>query len=109
MDITLIEKYVPHAVIIATILVIYFVNKTLKIAASIEKKVEEKKGREIKFFDHKKIWLNVFWSVVFTAILAVAGFITWQQTVLYVFCISGLATLLYEAVLKKMGLTDDES
>lgn len=102
MDITFFEKYLPAAVITAVFIVIIFVYMTQKIVSNIEEKIEAKKGKQIKFFDHKKIWLNFIFSCIATAVLVIANFIELKTSPYYLFCIIGLSTFFYEAILKKL-------
>lgn len=99
--------YLPQAVVIAIIMVICFVYLTIEIVSKIENVLEEKKGHQIKFFDHKKIWLSLFWCIVFSVVLVYADFITLKQSPFYCFVILGASTFLYEAVLKRLGKGDE--
>ena len=101
------KEYVPIPVIVAVAAVIMLVNVSIKIASIIEAAVEEKKNRQIKIFDHKKIWLSVFWCAVVSVALALAGFIAWRECFYYGLCILGASTFLYEAFLKKTGIKKD--
>lgn len=92
--------FIPPAVYVATIATIVFVYLTQFVVGRIEARLEEKNGRQYKFFDHKRIWLTVFWAVVMTAVLVLGEFITWQQSLLYVLVIMGLSGILYNGVLK---------
>ena len=103
-----VKEYVPIPVIVAVAAVIMLVNVSIKIASIIEAAVEEKKGRQIKIFDHKKIWLSFFWCIVVSVTLAMAGYITWRETPYYGLLILGASTLLYEAFLKKIGIKKEE-
>lgn len=105
---SIIKEYVPVPVILAVVAVIMLVNVSIKIASIIEAAIEEKKGRQIKIFDHKKIWLSVFWCAVVSVALALAGFITWREYFYYGLVILGASTFLYEAFLKKIGFKKEE-
>lgn len=103
----IIKEYVPIPVIVAVAAVIMLVYGSLKIAGIIEDAVETKTGKQIKIFDHKKIWLSVFWCAVVSVALALAGFIAWREFFYYGLCILGASTFLYEAFLKKLGIKKD--
>lgn len=98
--VSMIMGFIPPAVYVATIATIVFVYLSQVVADKIEKAIESKKGKEVTFFDHKKIWLTVLWAVIFTAILVIGGFITWQQSLLYMLVIMGLSGILYNGFLK---------
>lgn len=103
-----VKEYVPIPVIVAVVAVIMLVYVTLQLATIIEKWVEEKSGKELKFFDHKKIWLSVFWCIVVSVALALGKFIEWRQVLYYWLLILGASTFLYEAFLKKLGIKKDD-
>lgn len=98
--ISMILGFIPPAVFVATLATIVFVYLSQIIATKIEEAIEEKNGKQVRFFDHKRIWLTVFWAIAFTAILVVGGFITWQQSLLYMLVIMGLSGFLYNGFLK---------
>lgn len=104
-----IKEYVPIPVIVAVAAVIMLVNVSIKIASKIEEAVEAKTGKQIKIFDHKKIWLSVFWCAVVSVALALAKFIAWREAVYYGLLILGASTFLYEAFLKKIGFKKEET
>ena len=93
------QNYFPPAVIMAVVLVVIFTELLKIVVAKIEIKLE-KNGKQIKLFDHKKIWLAVFWSVVFSIALVLAGFFEWRKLFVYTPAILGIAIFLYEAILK---------
>jgi hypothetical protein len=103
-----VKEYVPIPVIVGVVVVIMLVYGSLYLASLLEEKLESKYQREIKIFDHKKIWLSVFWCVIVSVALALAGFITWKQTCYYWLLMLGASTFLYEAFLKKMGINKDD-
>lgn len=103
-----VKEYVPIPVIVAVVAVIMLVYGSMYIASVIEEAVEAKYGKQIKIFDHKKIWLSVFWCAVVSVALALAKFITWRETVYYGLLILGASTFLYEAFLKKIGIKKEE-
>lgn len=103
-----VKEYVPIPVIVAVTAVIMLVYGSLKIAGIVEAYLEEKYGKQIKIFDHKKIWLSFFWCVVVSITLALAKFIQWRELAYYALFILGASTFLYEAFLKKAGLKNDK-
>lgn len=105
----LVKEYVPIPVIVAVVVVIMLVYGSIYIAKIIEDSLEAKSGKQIKLFDHKKIWLSVFWCIVVSIALAFAKFIEWKQTFYYALVILGASTFLYEAFLKKIGIKKDEN
>ena len=112
MDVTTIvntvKDYVPIPVIVAVAAVIMLVYGSMYLAAVIEEAVETKTGKQIKIFDHKKIWLSVFWCAVVSVALALAKFIAWREAVYYGLLILGASTFLYEAFLKKIGFKKED-
>ena len=104
-----VKEYVPIPVIVAVVAVIMLVYGSMFIASIIEDAVETKTGKQIKIFDHKKIWLSVFWCAVVSVALALAKFIAWREAVYYGLLILGASTFLYEAFLKKIGIKKEES
>lgn len=105
----LVKEYVPIPVIVAVVVVIMLVYGSIYLAKIIEDSLEAKNGKQIKLFDHKKIWLSVFWCIVVSIALAFAKFIEWKQTFYYALLILGASTFLYEAFLKKIGIKKDEN
>lgn len=105
----IVKEYVPVPVIVAVVAVIMLVYVSIYIASLIEDAIEAKKGRQIKIFDHKKIWLSVFWCAVVSVALALAGFIAWRECFYYGLVILGASTFLYEAFLKKIGIKKEEA
>ncbi len=104
-----VKEYVPIPVIVAVAAVIMLVYGSMYIAGIIEEAVEAKTGKQIKIFDHKKIWLSVFWCAVVSVALALAGFIAWRECFYYGLLILGASTFLYEAFLKKIGIKKEET
>ena len=113
MDFTVIintvKDYVPIPVIVAVVAVIMLVYGSMHLASVIEEAVENKCGKQIKIFDHKKIWLSVFWCAVVSVALALAGYIAWRETAYYWLLILGASTFTYEAFLKKIGIKKEET
>ena len=104
-----VKEYVPIPVIVAVVAVIMLVDGSKYLAGVIEDAIETKKGRQIKIFDHKKIWLSFFWCAVVSVALAIAGFIAWRECIYYGLLILGASTFLYEAFLKKIGFKKEET
>jgi 4-hydroxybenzoate polyprenyltransferase len=104
-----VKEYVPVPVIVAVVAVIMLVYGSMFLASIIEDAIESKKNKQIKIFDHKKIWLSVFWCAVVSVALALAGFIAWRECVYYGLLILGASTFLYEAFLKKIGIKKEEA
>ncbi len=104
----IIKEYVPVPVIVAVVCVIMLVYGSTYIASAIEESVEQKKGKQIKIFDHKKIWLSAFWCIVLTVALALSKAIEWKQVLYYWILILGASTFLYEAFLKKIGMNKED-
>lgn len=87
--------------IIISVLVVVFMTETTKsVLTSLESWLEEKKGKEIKFFDHKKILLSIFWSILTTVFLVVAGKIKLSEYPLYLLVIIGASNVFYELILR---------
>ena len=63
----------PYQVGIAVFVVIVITELTKNVVAIIEKKIEEKKGKEIKFFDHTKIIFSLFFFFFFFLICSVSS------------------------------------
>lgn len=103
----LVKEILPIPVIVAIVCCIMLVSMSKKLVSIVEEYLEEKYQRQIKIFDHKKIWLSVLWCVVLTVTLALAGQIAWSEFLLYLFEILGASTFFYEAFLKKLGIDDD--
>lgn len=103
-----VKEYVPVPVIVAVVCVIMLVYGSTYIASAIEESIEQKKGRQIKIFDHKKIWLSAFWCIVLTVALALSKAIQWKEVLYYWLLILGASTFLYEAFLKKIGMNKED-
>ena len=104
----IVKEYVPVPVIVAVACVIMLVYGSTYIASAIEESVEAKKGKQIKIFDHKKIWLSAFWCIFVTVALAVSKTIQWKEVFYYWLLILGASTFLYEAFLKKIGIKKED-
>lgn len=105
---TTVKEYVPIPVMVAVVAVIMLVYGSMYIAGIVEVYLEEKSGKQIKIFDHKKIWLSLFWCVIVSVTLALAKFIAWRELAYYALIILGASTFLYEAFLKKLGIKKDD-
>lgn len=103
-----IRDYLPIPVILAVIAVIMLVYGSLYLATVLEAWLEKKYNKQIKIFDHKKIWLSVFWCVVLSVALALGKFIFWHEVPYYWLIILGASTFLYQAFLKKTGIKKDD-
>lgn len=104
----LVKEYLPIPVIVAVIAVIMLVYGSAWFATIIEEYLEDTYGKQIKFFDHKKIWLSAFWCAVTTTTLALAKFVEWRETPFYFFVTLGASTFCYEAFIKKMGIKKED-
>lgn len=93
---------IPFQVVVAVFVVIVFTELTKQFFALIEKELEAKKGKEIKFFDHTKIVFSLAWSLVLSLTFAIGKIYTWAELPLYFLVIVGAATILYELVWKKI-------
>ena len=102
-----VKEYIPIPVLVAVAAVIMLVYGSSLFFTVLEAFLEESWNRQIKFFDHKKIWLSLIWCVIASLTLALAKFITWRETPFYMFVILGASTFLYEAFLKKLGVKKD--
>ena len=102
-----VKEYVPIPVIVAVIAVIMLVYGSSLFLSVVEEYLEETWNRQIKFFDHKKIWLSLIWCVIASLTLALAKFIEWRELPFYLFVIMGASTFCYEAFLKKFGVKKD--
>ena len=103
-----VKEYVPIPVIVAVVCVIMLVYGSSWIASAIEESLEEKKGKQIKIFDHKKIWLSAFWCIIVTVALGLSKAIEWKEVLYYWLLILGASTFLYEAFLKKIGFKKED-
>ena len=95
--------WIPKEVILAVVLVVVMTEITKQSLAKLEVILEEKKGKEIKFFDHTKVIFVTVWSVIAAVILALSNTYTWSQLPLYLFMIFGAAVACYEYIVKKIG------
>ena len=106
------ELPIPVIVGVAAVIMLVYISQF--IAIEIENRIENKYKRQIRFFDHKKIWLSVFWCIIVAVSLAIAEFIQWDEVFFYCLFLLGASSLLYEVFLKKLGfaerkeLTEDE-
>ena len=98
----LVEIGIPYQVLFAIIVVVFITEASKDACKSLEKYLEEKKGKEIKIFDHTKIIFLIFWSSIACVCLALAKIISWVTLPLYLFAIIGCCSFLYELILKKV-------
>ena len=96
-----IKEYIPVPVIVAVVIVIMLVYVTSFAAEVLEDYLEEKFKKQIKFFNHKKIWLSLFWCIICSVTVAAAGYISWKELPFYIFVILGGSTFLYESFIKR--------
>lgn len=104
-----VKEYIPIPVIVAVVAVIMLVYGSSIFLGVVEEYLEEEWNRQIKFFDHKKIYLSLIWCVVASLTLALAKFIEWREMPFYLFVIMGASTFCYEAFLKKVGVKKDNA
>ena len=102
-----VKEYVPIPVLVAVAANIMLVYGSGWLVTVIENYLEEKNGKQYKFFDGKKVFLSAFWCVILSLTLALAKFIEWRELPFYLFVILGASTFLYEAFLKKLGVKKD--
>ena len=102
-----VKEYVPIPVLVAVAANIMLVYGSSWLVTVIENHLEEKNGKQYKFFDGKKVFLSAFWCVILSLTLALAKFIEWRELPFYLFVILGASTFLYEAFLKKLGVKKD--
>jgi len=104
---SVVKEYVPIPVIVAVVANIMLVYGSSWLVTIIEEYLEDTYGRQLKFFDGKKVWLSAFWCIILSVTLALAKFIEWRELPFYLFVILGASTFLYEAFLKKLGVKKD--
>lgn len=104
---TMAKEYIPIPVIVAVIANIMLVYGSSWLVTVIENYLEEKNGKQYRFFDGKKVFLSLFWCIILSLTLALAKFIEWRELPFYLFVILGASTFLYEAFLKKLGVKKD--
>lgn len=97
-----VEIGIPYQVLFAIIVVVFITEASKEACKKLEEYLEEKKGKEIKIFDHTKIIFLIFWSAIACVCLALAKIITWATFPLYLFAVIGCCSFLYELILKKV-------
>lgn len=102
------KEYIPIPVIVAVVVNIMLVYGFGWFFDTLEVYLEEEWGKQLKFFDHKRIWLSVIWCIVLSVTLALAKYIQWRELPFYMFVILGASTFLYEAFLKKLGVKKND-
>ena len=93
---------IPGQVILAIIAVVIVTEATKELFKKLEIYLEEKKGKQIKFFNHTKIIFLIFWSIIAAVVLAMSKVIEWNAVPLYIFAIIGFSSFCYELILKKV-------
>lgn len=93
---------IPGEVVVAVIGVICCTEFAKRGLAELEKVLEAKEGKEIKFFDHTKILLVCIISIFATITLCGMKVLMWVQLPMYTFGIMGASALLYDVVIKKL-------
>lgn len=96
-------EWLPKEVLLAVLIVVVLTECTKRALKVLEEKLEAKKGKEIKFFDHTKVIFVTLWSLIAAVILALANVYTWTQAPMYGFTIFGAAVACYEYIVKKIG------
>ena len=107
MEIEVLKDILPLPVIISIITVICLVYLLGQIVTVIEEDIEARKGKQIKLFDHKKIWLSFPCCVLCSVTMAIAGYIEWKELLFYIFVVMGGSTFFYESIVKKIGKKSD--
>lgn len=108
MDIAGITGLMPAAVTAAVVLVVILTEITKKIVGKIEEKLEARLDRQVKIFDHKKIWIALFWDVAVTVSLVIGGLVQKEAFLFYLFMIMGLSTFFYEALIRRIRAWQNE-
>lgn len=107
MEIEVLKDILPLPVIISITTVICLVYLLGQIVTVIEEDIEARKGKQIKLFDHKKIWLSFPCCVLCSVTMAIAGYIEWKELLFYIFVVMGGSTFFYESIVKKIGKKSD--
>lgn len=105
----IVKSLLPKEILLAIIFVCIACSLTVKIIETWEEDLEFKYKKEFKIFDHKKIWINVFWSAAFILTLAVAEVIRWKEVFMYMLDVIGGSTFFYEIIIKKKGGKNEET
>lgn len=95
-------SHIPYQVIVAVFAVIIITELTKQLLGLLEKVMEKKKGKEIRFFDHTKIILSVFWSFILNLSFCAGKIYSVAEFPLYMLVTVGGASVLYELVWKKL-------
>lgn len=93
---------IPAQVIIAVIGIIFASDFIKGVLAYIEDYVEEKKGRQIKLFDHTKILIVFFCSIIAALTLWGLKIIKGVEVVIYSLALCGVSCILYDVVIRKV-------
>ena len=107
MELSVLKEFLPLPVIVSIVTVICLVYLLGQIVTVIEDNIELQKGKQIKLFDHKKIWLSFPCCVLCSVTMAIAGFIEWKELLFYIFVVMGGSTFFYESIVKKIGKKSD--
>lgn len=99
---TLEEIGIPAQVIIAIIGIIFASDFIKGVLAYIEKYLEEKKGKQIRFFDHTKIVIVFFCSLIAALTLWGLNVIKGVEVLIYSLALCGVSCILYDVVIKKV-------
>lgn len=107
--IDMVLKEIPIMVWVSIVIVIINTYITGELFGKLETLLETKKGKEIKFFNYKKIWIAFIWTAILCVVLALANYIKFKDFVIYFFMIMGFSTFLYEAFLKKFLYKEEKN
>lgn len=92
----------PYQVIFCIIAIIFASDFIKGILAYIETFLEDKKGKQIKFFDHTKIVIVFICSLIAALTLWGLHVIRGVEVFLYSLALCGVSCILYDVVIKKL-------
>lgn len=95
-------KFIDAKFFFAMVVVVSLSEFTKSSLSVLENYLETKYQREIKFFNHCKIIISIFWTMVVVATFVLAKLYTWNEYPLYCLAIIGLSTVAYELILKRV-------
>ena len=95
-------SYIPGEVSLGVLIIVFASEATKEILKSLEKILEEKKGKEIVLFDHTKVLLVLLWSLVVASFLAIAKIYSWNMMPLWCLGMYGASSIFYELILKRI-------
>lgn len=104
----IIKECISPYILISIIFNVILVNSAVILIKELEDYLEEMNNRQFKIFDHKKIWLNVIFSLLVTIGLFLSKSIEAEDFLMTILQIIGGTTLIYEAVLKKLGVKNED-